>query len=111
MKIKRIHIVFLMILGLVLFNSSYNRYTAWMLNNEIINVSEKYGESNPLIISINKTTTEGLFEPMYTIHLKGDYLYNGMEASNLNFSILANGSKVWATRLTDSQNNIVYGED
>lgn len=111
MKNNKNPVVFVVLLGLIVLYGTYNRYAVNQLDNVIMKVSEKYGESNPRLISQTKDTTEGFFEPMYLVHLIGNFSYKGVKANNLYFSILSDGSKVWAIRLTDINNNVIWVDD
>ncbi len=49
-------------------------------------------------------------QPMYIVFLKGKFSKGNLKASNLEFSILADGSKVWAIRAFDDNNKEIWLE-
>jgi hypothetical protein len=48
---------------------------------------------------------------MFLVFLKGNFSKGNLKATRLNFSILANGSKAWAIRATDENNNEIWLEN
>ena len=76
--------------------------------NFVQQISERYGESHPEVIRISTDVTEGTHQPMFLVFLKGNFSKSHLKATRLDFSILANGSKVWAIRATDEHNNEMW---
>jgi outer membrane lipoprotein-sorting protein len=68
-------------------------------------VSARYGEPSPKIVKTNKDVTDGtVHQAMYAVFLKGNFKKGNLTAHNLEFSILADGSKAWAIRAFDDDN-------
>ena len=72
-------------------------------------VASRYGEQNPQIMKTNKDMSDGpTQQSMYIVFLKGNFSKDNLKASNLEFSVLADGSKVWAIRAFDDYNKDVW---
>lgn len=83
--------------------------TIGQLTTPINQVSSRYGETNPNIVKLNKGMSDGTTQkPMYAVFLKGNFIKGNLKASNLEFSILADGSRVWAIRAFDDANKDVW---
>lgn len=67
------------------------------INKLIIKISKRYGEAKPLV-GLKETKTEGDFKLMYLVKLKGNFINGNLHATNLSFSILADGTDIWAIR-------------
>ncbi|MDQ7094331.1 hypothetical protein REC12_12090 [Desulfosporosinus sp. PR] len=76
--------------------------------NSVQQISERYGESHPEITRINPDLTDGIHQPMFLVSLKGNFSKEHFKATRLNFSILADGSKVWAIRASDENNTEIW---
>lgn len=76
--------------------------------NFVQQISERYGESHPKVIRISTDLTDGTHQPMFFVSLKGNFSKGHLKATRLDFSILANGSKAWAIRATDENNNEIW---
>lgn len=68
-------------------------------------VSIIYNEPNPQIMTVKRTEVEGTKELMYAVFIKGRFRKGDQNASNLEFSVLANGKSVWALRAFNDDNN------
>jgi len=77
----------------------------------IKHVAAIYGENNPEIVRTNNTTEETSKKPMYTVFLKGNFYKGSLHANNLEFSMMANGEKVWALRAFNDNHNKDIWED
>lgn len=73
-----------------------------VLSNPIDTTSNKvaklYGESNPKIVKVNNIQVESTNASGYIVFLEGNFSKDGKKASALEFSMLADGTKVWALR-------------
>jgi beta-lactamase regulating signal transducer with metallopeptidase domain len=61
-------------------------------------VAKLYGESNPKILKVNRILVESKDVSGYKVVLEGNFSKDGKKASTLEFSMLADGTKVWALR-------------
>jgi hypothetical protein len=66
---------------------------------DIIKVSDSYGDAHPQVIKIVKTLTDNNGQHMYLVHLGGHFHRGKHDYTHLEFSMLANGSETWATNL------------
>lgn len=67
-------------------------------------VAAHYGESSPTITKVTATVTDGQSAvPMNLVTLAGRFHKGRLVATQLSFSMLADGSKVWAILATDDQ--------
>jgi hypothetical protein len=67
-------------------------------------VAAHYGEANPKIVKVLATLTDGSTAvPMNLVALDGQFHKGSLVATHLSFSMLSDGSKVWAIRATDDQ--------
>ena len=83
--------------------------TIEQLTKPIHQIASRYGEQNTQIIKLHRDMTDGpTHQPMYIVFLKGNFSKSDLKASNLEFSILADGSKVWAIRAFDDNNKDVW---
>jgi len=112
---KVISIVFILgILALALVGCSGQSQASNNITQEatdaIHKVSVKYGESNSQIIAITQTEAEVTKEPMYIVIIKGNYRNGELTATRLEFSVLANGEKVWALQALSENGQPIWGE-
>lgn len=84
-------------------------YFAKVVEEVITKVSRRYGEPNPAE-RLEEDKTERDFKQMYLVNLKGNFKKGNLSATNLSFSMLADGSKIWAIRAMDN-NHIVWEEN
>lgn len=61
-------------------------------------VAKLYGESNPKIVKVNRIQVESTNALGDIVFLEGNFSKDGKEASTLEFSMLSDGTKVWALR-------------
>jgi len=113
MTLKRI--ILTVLLGLLVFAAACSSKSDPKLPREeldklITQVSKRYGESRPRI-SLKETEREGDFKPMYLVFLKGDFTKGNLRATNLSFSMLADGTYIWAIVATDDDNRVVWEEE
>jgi hypothetical protein len=67
-------------------------------------VAAHYGETSPKIGKVLATLTDGSTAvPMNIVALDGRFHKGNLLATHLSFSMLADGSKVWAIYATDDQ--------
>jgi hypothetical protein len=67
-------------------------------------VAAHYGEANPKNMKVSATLTEGSRAvSMNLVALDGQFHKGRLVATHLGFSMLSDGSKVWAIRATDDQ--------
>lgn len=67
-------------------------------------VAAHYGEANPKNMKESATLTEGpRAVSMNLVALDGQFHKGSLVATRLGFSMLSDGSKVWAIRATDDQ--------
>jgi hypothetical protein len=67
-------------------------------------VAAHYGETSPSITKVTATLTDGSSAvPMNLVTLAGRFHKGSLVATQLSFSMLADGSKVWAILATDDQ--------
>lgn len=67
-------------------------------------VAAHYGEAHPTIAKVTATLTEGsTAAPMNSVTLTGQFHKGSLVATQLSFSMLADGSQVWAILATDDQ--------
>ncbi len=67
-------------------------------------VAAHYGETSPTITKVTATLTDGASAiPMNLVTLAGRFHNGSLVATHLSFSMLADGSKVWAILATDDQ--------
>jgi hypothetical protein len=67
-------------------------------------VAAHYGETSPKIANVLATLTDGSSAvPMNLVALDGQFHKGSLVATHLSFSMLSDGSKVWAIRATDDQ--------
>lgn len=79
------------------------------LTSTIDKLAARYGDPNPEIVRAGKDITDGpTHDPMYGVVLKGNFTKGSLKASNLSFSILADGSQIWAIRAYDDNNNDIW---
>ncbi|WP_026486489.1 hypothetical protein [Caldanaerobius polysaccharolyticus] len=101
-----VFIVVLILISFLLFTFFYPGINAVAKKVSII-----YGERNPQIVRIIKTTDDATRMPMYIVTLKGNFCKGNVKAPNLIFSMTAFGLKkqVWSIRLYNAQskNNII----
>lgn len=113
MTLKRI--ILTILLGLLVFTMACSskpdsRVSREEVDKLITQVSKRYGESGPQI-SLKETETEGDFKPMYLVFLKGDFTKGNLRATNLSFSMLADGTYIWAIVATDDDNRVIWEEE
>ncbi len=76
-------------------------------------VAAHYGETNPTITHVMATLTEGTpatAVPMNGVALTGHFHKGPLVATQLSFSMLADGSKVWSISATDDQYSTTHTE-
>ncbi|HZD60435.1 MAG TPA: hypothetical protein VE439_08310 [Anaerolineae bacterium] len=100
----------LLIFAVACSSASNAKLSQEEVNKSIIEVSKHYGESNPLI-SLKETETERDFKPMYLVQLKGKFTKGNLHATNLSFSMLADGTYTWAIRGSDDNNQTIWEDD
>lgn len=67
-------------------------------------VAAYYRETSPTITKVTATLTDGpTAAPMNSVSLDGVFRNGSLVATQLSFSMLADGSKVWAILATDDQ--------
>jgi hypothetical protein len=67
-------------------------------------VAAQYGETRPMITHVTATLTNGpSASSMNLVTLAGPFHTGSLVATRLSFSMLADGSKVWALMATDDQ--------
>jgi len=67
-------------------------------------VAAYYRETSPTITKVTATLTDGsTAAPMNLVALDGQFHKGSLVATHLSFSMLADGSKVWAIFATDDQ--------
>lgn len=67
-------------------------------------VAAHYGETSPQITHVSATVTDGATAvPMNLVALDGQFHKGSLVATHLSFSMLSDGSKVWAILATDDQ--------
>lgn len=67
-------------------------------------VAAAYREANPQITKVTATLTDGpTAVPMNSVALDGHFHNGNLAATHLSFSMLSDGSKVWAILATDDQ--------
>jgi outer membrane lipoprotein-sorting protein len=67
-------------------------------------VAAHYDEANPKNMKVSATLTEGSRAvSMNLVALDGQFHKGSLVATHLSFSMLSDGSKVWAIRATDDQ--------
>jgi hypothetical protein len=72
-------------------------------------VAAYYGETNPTITKVIATSTDGSSAtPMALVTLAGHFHKGSLVATQLSFSMLADGSQVWAILATDDQYPITH---
>jgi len=68
-------------------------------------VAAQYSETSPKNMKVSATLTEGSRAvSMNLVALDGQFHKGGLVATHLSFSMLSDGSKVWAIRATDDEN-------
>jgi len=75
-----------------------------------LRVAEVYKATNPQIVKAKSTQAEVTNQPMYIINLTGEFQKENLTATNLSFSVLADGKKVWALRAFDNNNKDIWQE-
>ncbi|MEA4903074.1 hypothetical protein [Desulfitobacterium sp.] len=109
--VKKVSIIMILILSIILTGcrSELNSRPVSGISQEateaISKVSRIYGESKPQIITVTRTEAEGTKEIIYIVFAKGKFQKGEQKASNLEFSVLANGKSVWALRAFNDDNN------
>jgi hypothetical protein len=72
-------------------------------------VAAYYGETNLTITKVTATLTDGSSTvPLDLVTLAGRFHKGSLVATQLSFSMLADGSKVWAILATDDQYPITH---
>jgi hypothetical protein len=72
-------------------------------------VAAHYGELNPRITKVIATLTDGASTvPMNSVALSGVFHKGSLVATHLSFSMLADGSEVWAIFATDDHYSITH---
>jgi hypothetical protein len=72
-------------------------------------VAAHYGETSPAITKVSATLTDGARAvPMNLVALDGHFHKGSLVATHLSFSMLADGSSVWAILATDDQHAQVW---
>ncbi len=72
-------------------------------------VAAHYGETSPKITNVSATLTDGATAvPMNSVALDGQFHKGSLVATHLSFSMLADGSEVWAIMATDDQYPITH---
>lgn len=81
--------------------------TIEQLTTPINQVASRYGETNPQIVKSNKGMSDGPTQKlMYSVFLDGNFIKGNLKASNLEFSILSDGSRVWAIRAFNDNKDV-----
>ena len=75
-----------------------------------LRVAEVYKATNPKIVKAKSTQAEVTNQPMYIVNLTGEFQKENLTATNLSFSVLADGKKVWALRAFDNNNKDIWQE-
>lgn len=65
----------------------------------ILQVSKRYGDVQPKVLKVTQSVTENSDKPMYLVQLGGHFRKQQTSYTNLEFSILADGSQTWAFNL------------
>ena len=84
--------------------------TTTVLNPIIQKVGTQYGDAHPQIDHIVTTTTADDQQSMSFVFLKGQFHKGLLTATGLEFSMLNNGSKVWALRAFTATNSAVWSD-
>jgi hypothetical protein len=112
---RRCSLILLCISALLLLNACGGSSTAQPYTNlqTVTAISAKvaahYGETSPKITRVTATLTDGPSAvPMNLVTLAGRFHNGHLVATCLVFSILADGSKVWAILATDDQHPITH---
>ena len=72
-------------------------------------LAARYGETSPRILKVTATLSDGTTAaPMNLVSLAGEFHKGSLVATQLSFSMLADGSKVWAIYATDDQYLITH---
>ncbi len=72
-------------------------------------VAAHYSETSPKITKVSATLTVGATAvPMNLVTLDGQFHNGSLVATQLSFSMLSDGSKVWAILATDDQYSITH---
>ncbi len=72
-------------------------------------VAAHYGETSPKIAKVSATLSDGpTAVPMNSVALDGQFHKGSLVATHLSFSMLADGSEVWAIMATDDQYPITH---
>jgi hypothetical protein len=83
-----------------------NRQTVTALSAK---VAAHYGEMSPTITKVTATLTEGPSAvSMNLVSLDGEFHKGSLLATHLSFSMLSDGSKVWAILATDAQYPVTH---
>jgi hypothetical protein len=83
-----------------------NRQTVTALSAK---VAARYGETNPKITKVTATLTDGpAAVSMNLVSLDGQFHKGSLVATHLSFSMLSDGSKVWAILATDDQYPVTH---
>lgn len=73
------------------------QWQANRVNHEIFDISKKYQESTPKVISKKEDQTDGFnSEKMYSVELQGNFAKNGKTATHLSFSLRDRDGYAWA---------------
>ena len=114
MILKKIMPVFLFMIILVLAGCADKSQPVSGITKEatdtIKKVSNKYGDSTSQIIKAKRIEAEVTKEPMYFVSLKGNFRKGELTATCLEFSVLANGKRVWALRALNDANETIWEE-
>jgi hypothetical protein len=72
-------------------------------------VAAQYGETSPTITKVTATLSDGpTAVPINFVALDGHFHKGSLVATHLSFSMLSDGSKVWAILATDDQYPITH---
>ncbi len=72
-------------------------------------VAARYGESTPKITKVTALLSDGASAtPMNLVTITGTFYKGTLTATQISFSMLADGSKVWAILATDAQYPVTH---
>lgn len=85
--------------------------SAVVLDDIVHTVAAIYGEHQPQVTGIKMTLTDSTNASMCLITLQGNFHKAQLQATGLEFSMLTDGTKVWALRAFTATNPQVWIDD
>lgn len=90
-------------------SSSAKPYTDMrIVTRASLKVGATYGESAPQIVRTTALIADGDPKPMNLVWLDGHFHKGTLSAQHLSFSMLSDGSSIWAIRAFDDSNTEVW---